>query len=148
MLIYLESRNYRNQQGHWTQVFSGNSVHFLYRTLISVKSEFLKKSKYQPNFSLWCWATWRVFWWNFKKWKKKWKTIIIQFFFLQGSEHFLPAMSNNFLTPFTNECIKTWLNLSSTTTSAHLITRKLSHNMQIISHHVSHLTTCKISHNI
>lgn len=36
---------YRNQQGHWTQVFSVNSVHFLCHTLISVKSEFLKKNQ-------------------------------------------------------------------------------------------------------
>ena len=47
-------------------------------------------------------------------------------FSFQDLGHFLPVTTNNFLTLFIEEFIRTWLSPSSTTTSAHLTTRKSS----------------------
>lgn len=96
---YLESRKCRNQQGHWTQVFSVNSVHFLYHTLISVKSELKKKSKYQLNFNLWCWATWRFFLWNLKKMREKMKNFYNLIFFFAGFRTLLASNDQQLFNP-------------------------------------------------
>ena len=47
-------------------------------------------------------------------------------FSYQDLGHFLPVTTNNFLTLFIEEFIRTWLSPLSTTTSAHLTTRKSS----------------------